>query len=70
MFGRVFNYIIFATITITLATQVLGRLPQRYYKIEPKVLKTTTEFPDVIVEPMYEIRIDNKENWKPMRFGK
>jgi hypothetical protein len=65
MFGRVFNYIIFATIAITLATQVLGRLPQRYYRIEPKVHKTTTEFPDVIVKPMYEIRIDN--NQKPFR---
>ncbi len=70
MVGRFFSYIIFVTITITLAAQVLGRLPQRNHKIEPKVQKTTTEFPDVIVEPMYEIRIDNKENWKPMRFGK
>ncbi len=65
MFGRVFNYIIFATITITLAAQVLGRLPQRYYRIEQKVHKTTTEFPDVIVRPIYEIRFDsNKKLFK------
>jgi hypothetical protein len=58
---RVFNYIILATITITLVAQVLGRLPQRHYKVEPKVHKTTTEFPDVIVKPMYAVRIDNNQ---------
>lgn len=64
MFERVFNGIIFLTMTLILAAQVFGRIPQKYYKTNIIEKMRTTPFPDVIIKPFpdYEDR--------PMRFGK
>lgn len=71
MCDRMFHSFIFLTMTIILAAQVLGRVPQKVFREQSTDdIKTTTEFPDVIVEPIYEIAIETKEHWKPMRFGK